>query len=373
LSGDPAQQYVSDGITEDIITELARFRGLSVAARHASFHHAGKGKALAEVAQQLGVGFVVEGSVRKLAERIRITAQLIEARTGNHVWAERYDRDSRDIFAIQDQVVASIVSMLEDRMVATEAAIARSKPTSSWSAYDCLLQGRDLCNRYREPESIPFFLRATALDPDFALAHAWLAIALNISDFVALDYAQVAAADRASKRALELDANDATSQWARALFLFWTGELDQAQRYFERAMLLNPADIQIRGDFSNWQRASGKPAEALTTLDDALRLGPFVPIWFGAIRGHTLFDLKRYSEAVQALEPLPPHYSSGSLYLAAAYAYMGDDPAAARVVAMVRQRTPDLSLRHVARVILYKQADARQHFLEGLRKAGLPE
>lgn len=373
LSGDPAQQYVSDGITEDIITELARFKGLSVAARHASFHYAEKGNSLTEVARQLGVEFIVEGSVRKSAQRIRVTAQLIEARSGNHVWAERYDRDSQDIFTIQDQLVASIVSMLEDRMVATKAAIARSKPTASWSAYECLLQGRELCNNYREPESVPYFARAIALDPEFALAHAWLAIASIIADYVALDSAQMNEADKASKRALELDANDATSQWARALFLFWTGDLERAQRCFERAIALNPADIQIRGDFANLQRVRGNAAEALAMIDNALKLGPYVPIWFGAVRGQTLFDLGRYVEAVQALEPLPPHYSSGSLYLAAGYAYLGDDSAAARAIVRLKDLRPELSLRHVARVIVYAEDSARQHFFEGLRRAGLTE
>ena len=152
MSGDPGQQYISDGITEDIITELARFRGLSVVARHASFHFANKGKSHIEVARELGVAYVVEGSLRKLGDRIRITAQLVDARTGNHVWADRYDRDAQDIFAIQDLVVAAIVTMLEGRMYAAEAAKARAKPTTSWSAYDCLLQGRDLCDHQRDAE-----------------------------------------------------------------------------------------------------------------------------------------------------------------------------------------------------------------------------
>ena len=173
LSSDPDQQYISDGITEDITTELARFSGLSVAARHAAFHYGGKGKNIADVARELGVAFLVEGSVRKSGDRLRITAQLIDTRTGNHVWADRYDRDCEGIFAIQDQVVSSIVSMLEGRMVATEAAKARGKPIASWSAYDCLLQGRELANSYREPEAVPLLVRAVTISPQFALAHAW--------------------------------------------------------------------------------------------------------------------------------------------------------------------------------------------------------
>ncbi|TIT71235.1 MAG: adenylate/guanylate cyclase domain-containing protein, partial [Mesorhizobium sp.] len=194
----------------------------SVVARHASFHFANKGKSPIEVARELGVAYVVEGSLRKLGGRIRITAQLVDARTGNHIWADRYDRDAQDIFAIQDLVVAAIVTMLEGRMHAAEAAKARAKPTTNWSAYDCLLQGRDLCDHQRDAEAVPLLERAIAVDPHFALAHAWLAIALTMSNVILLDDDQMAKAESASKQALELDTNDATSHWARALYYLWT-------------------------------------------------------------------------------------------------------------------------------------------------------
>jgi adenylate cyclase len=373
ISGDPGQQYISDGITEDLTTELARFSGLKVASRLAAFHHGGKGKNPIEAARSLGVTYVVEGSVRVSGPRLRITAQLIDARTGKHTWADRYDRDSGDIFAVQDEVVAAIVAMLEGRMAASEAAAARAKPTTSWSAYDCLLQGRDLCDHQREPEALPFLERAIAIDPRFALAHAWLAIALTINNVVLLDSNQMARADSASKRALELDASDATSHWARALYCFWTGDHDRSRLHFERAMTLNPADIQIRGDYANWQRAGGRPTEALATIDAAIGLGPFVPDWFAAVRGQTLFDLERYGEAVEALESVPVHYSSGFLYLAAARAELGELVGASEVIAKVKSVKPDLSLRNVAQVLHYSRPEARDHLINALRKAGLPE
>ena len=373
LSGDPGQQYLSDGIAEDIITELSRFRNLAVAARHASFHFRGKGVSLSQVARELGVAYFLEGSLRKTGDRIRVTVQLIDARTGSHIWAERYDREARDIFTVQDEIVSAIVNMLEGRMVATEAAIARGKPTASWSAYDCLLQGRELCNRYREPEAVPLFAQAIAIDPRFALAHAWLAIALILANVFALDPHKMAEAERASNRALELDAHDATSQWARAMVLLWSGEYERARPYFDRAIALNPADIQIKGDYANWQRLSGNPTQALATIDNALALGAFVPDWFSAVRGQVLFDLERYVEAVEALDALPMHYQSGTLYIAAARAFLGDGPGAVREVAKAREARPGLSLRDVARVIRYANDGAQRHFMDGLRKAGLPE
>jgi adenylate cyclase len=373
MSGDPGQQYISDGIAEDITTELARFGGLTVASRLAAFHHGGEGKSPVEAARALGVAYVVEGSVRKSGPRLRITAQLIDARTGNHVWADRYDRDSQDIFAIQDQVVSSIVAMLEGRMVSTEAAIARAKPTASWSAYDCLLQGRELCNRYREPEAVPLFAKAVSIDPQFALAHAWLAIALAITESSMFDPGRMAEADRAAKRALELDANGATSHWAKAMVLLWSGDYERARPYFERAIALNPADIQIKADYANWQRLCGNPAEALATIDSALGQGPFVPDWFVLIRGQALFDLKGYAEAVEALGGLPLHYHSGYLYLAAARVCLGDAQDAAQVIAKVRELRPGLSSREVSRALRFADNQAQTHLIEALRKAGLPE
>jgi adenylate cyclase len=373
MSGDPGQQYISDGITEDITTELARFSGLSVASRLAAFHHGGKGKNPTDAARALGVAYVVEGSVRKSGARLRITAQLIDTRTGNHVWADRYDRNSEDIFAIQDEVVAAIVSMLEGRMATTEAAVARAKPAASWSAYDYFLQGRELCNRHRDPEAVPFFVKAVSIDPQFALAHAWLSIALTLANIYAVDPSRMAEADRAADRALELDVNDAASQWAKAMVLFWRGDHERARPHFDRAIALNPADIQIQGDYANWQRVSGNPTKALTTIERLISQGPYVPDWFAAVLGLIHFDLEHYAEAVEALENLPLHYLNDILYLAAARAQMGDGPGAAQAIAKLRISRPDLSLRDVARVIRYRDPEPQQRLTDGLRKAGLPE
>jgi adenylate cyclase len=375
LSGDPGQQYISDGFTEDITTELARFSGLTVASRLAAFHFGSKGKSPLETAQTLGVVYIVEGSVRKSGSRIRITAQLIDARTNVHVWADRYDRDLAEVFAVQDEVVAAIVSMLEGRMAAAEAAIARAKPTTSWSAYDYFLQGRELCNRNRDPEAVPFLAKAVSIDSRFALAHAWLAIALLISNLYGNAGAPglVAQADAAAGRALELDANDAASQWAKAMVLFYRGENTRARPYFERALALNPADIQIQCDHANWLRVSGNPAKALATIDRLIAQGPFVPDWFATVRGSTLFDLKRYAEAIESFENLPPHHVEAWLYFAAACAQIGDTNGTKLALAKLRELRPDISLKDVANFTRYADPKLQEHFVEALRKAGLPE
>ncbi len=376
MSGDTTQQYLADGITEDLTTELSRFRGLEVASRLAAFHFAGQGLGPEAVARQLGAGYFVEGSVRKMGPRIRVTAQLIDAKSGSHVWAERYDRDAQDIFALQDEVVAAIVASLEGRMTAAGAATARTKPTASWSAYDCLLQGRELTNEYREPEAIPLFRRAIAIDPGFALAHAWLAVALTISDLDTVifdDAAHLAEASAASLDALALDEGDAAAHWARALVLHWSAEYERAGQHFERAMRLNPSDVSIQGDYANWQRMSGRETEALATIERAMALGPFVPRWFAAVRGEVLFDLRRYSEAVKALEGVPDHYVSGRLHLAAAHAMLGNTDEASEALQRAVAARPGLGVKTLSRKFRYLRADAQEHFIGALRRAGLRE
>ena len=180
MSGDPEQEYFSDGITEDIITELSRYHSLAVVARNSSFQFRGPGADLAAVRRALGVHYIVEGSIRKAATRIRITAQLIDAATGKHLWAERYDRTIEDVFAVQDEVVQTIVSTVEGRLAATGAARGRGKPTTSWVAYDYFLQGRELSNRYRIHEADELLAGAIDLDPNYVHAYAWRASTLVV-------------------------------------------------------------------------------------------------------------------------------------------------------------------------------------------------
>jgi TolB-like protein len=371
LSGDPGQQYLSDGITEDIITELARFRNLSVAARHASFHLGGKDVRPVQAARDLGVDFVVQGSVRRTGERIRITVQLIDTRTGNHVWAERYDRATRDILAMQDEVVSAIATTLEGRTVTAAAALLRRKPTSGWTAYDFFLQGRHLANSGLEKEAVPLFARAVAIDPDFAQAHAWLAFALLASYWFAADSQTLNNAALAAQRALELDSNDATVHQANGMVQLWLRQHERASRHFDRAIALNPVDVQIRADRANALRYSGHPQEALASIDEALERSKFPPAWFWRIRGGILLDLRRYDESVEALGNIPQKTPFTWLQLAAAHAHLGHTTEAAQALTSARELRPGLSLREVTAVVPHARNEALDHLLDGLRKAGL--
>ncbi|THK35579.1 adenylate/guanylate cyclase domain-containing protein [Ensifer sp. MPMI2T] len=377
LSGDSSQQYLSDGITEDVITELSRFRNLTVAARHTSFHLASKNINPLQAARDLGANYVVEGSVRKAGERIRVTAQLIDARTGNHVWAERYDREAQDIFAVQDEVVAAIVATVEGRTVAAAASQVRKRPTSSWTAYDFFLQGRELDDvrgcANMEKESVPLFERAASIDPDFAQAHALLAIALLGRYWFDADPQTLQEASSAAERALELDSNDPTVHQAKGMVTVWLRQHERAGIHFDRALTLNPVDTRIRADRANWLRYSGHLEEALASIDDALRRTPFPPHWFWGIRGGILLELRRYGEAVEAIDNMPQKNHTAWLTLAAAHAHLGHAALGLEALNKARDLRPGISLRELAAVLPHARREALDPLFDGLRKAGLPD
>jgi TolB-like protein len=373
LSGDAGQKYLSDGITEDITTELSRFKNLFVAARHASFHVAERKASLAQVARDLGVNYVLEGSARKSGERLRVTAQLIDARTGSHIWAERYDRDAGDIFAVQDELVATIVATLEGRMTAAAAQLTGRKPTASWSAYDCLLRGRELANLGKEKDAVPLFSRAAAIDPNFAQAHAWLAIALLATYWFDGNLATLNEAAQAARRALTSDSGDPTVHHASAVVLLWSRQYDRAGMHFDRAISLNPVDTQIRADRAGWLRYTGRREEALSAIDEAIRRSPFPPYWFWRVRGGILFDLRRYAEAIESFQNMPEKDHLSNAQLAAAYAHAGEAANAAAATAQAREICPSLTVGMLAALFPIVEKHPLEHLLGGVRKAGLAE
>jgi adenylate cyclase len=373
LSGDAGQKYLSDGITEDITTELSRFKSLFVAARHASFRLAERKASPAQVARDLSVNYLLEGSARKSGERLRITAQLIDARTGSHIWAERYDRSATDIFAVQDEVVATIVATLEGRMTAAAAQLTGRKPTASWSAYDCLLRGRELANAGKEKDAVPLFSRAAAIDPNFAQAHAWLAIGLLATYWFSADAANLNEAAQCARRALTLDSGDPTVHHANAMVLLWLRQHDRAGMHFDRAISLNPSDIQIRADRANWLRYCGRSEQALAAIDDAFGRSPFPPHWFWRIRGGALLQLKRYGEAIDSFENMPDKDHTAYAQLAAAHAHLGDKRSAALALANAKKLRPTLTVSEVQAIVPHRDKTALNHYLDGLRNAGLAE
>ena len=373
LSGDQEQQYLSDGITEDIITELSRFTSLLVIARNSSFQFRGAATDLVEIQRALGVKYVVEGSLRKLGGQVRITGQLIDTATGNHLWAERYDCALHDIFAVQDQVVAAIATTVEGRLAARGAEDTRRKHTADWGAYDYLLRGRQCLTSDREADAVAYFKSAIELDPDYTQAHAHHAVSLvgrYWHDHTAETLQQALAA---AKKAVSLDSNNAWSQHAMGFVLLYSRQHNLAGIHFERAHKLNPADTTIMGDRANWFRYGGRPDEALAALDAAMLRDPYPPTWFWRVRGAFLFDLERYQEAITAFQHIPPGFYSTHSYLAATYAMGGDMDSARRQADLTLDANPDFSVNGVRFYLPYIEPAARDRYLIAMRMAGLPE
>ena len=378
MSGDPEQQYFSDGVTEDIITELSRFRRLQVLARHSSFRYRGQDVDPVRVGRELGVQFLVEGSVRRLAEHMRITAQLIDAASGHHVWAERFDCNQEDVFAIQDQVVRRIVGTLVGRLDAAGVERARRKPPASLAAYECVLRGAALPfgNPSVDAEKRRMFERAIALDPDYGLAYARLAFVVFLdwfADMTGSDLALDRAFELASK-AIVLDENDSTCQRALGWMHLHRKSFELAEEYFQRALELNPNDPEQVANGGFLYAFLGKPDDAIDWLSKARRLDPyFNPIRYWHFIGFAHFIAHRYEEAIAAFSHSSTMPFWVQAYLAASYALTDKSDRAWEVATQVLSLKPDFSSTRLAAKEPFKRPEDKEHLLHGLRKAGLPE
>ena len=322
LSGNPEQQYIGDGITEDIITELSRYRSLLVIARNSSFQFRGPTIDFGAVRGKLAAHFVVEGSIRKIGSRLRLTVQLIDAATEGTIWAERYDREADEIFAVQDDMTRAIAATLEGRIAASGAEQARRRPTTGWAAYDFFLQGREHFNRYNLIQAEPFFARAVELDPAYARAYAMWANALlgkywNEPRAETMDQALECA-----RKALSLDDADPWCHCMLAFILMLRGQRDLAGLHFDRAVALNPTDVQIASLRAVWVARGGRTNEALEILDTAMRRDPFPPLWFWEVRAIALLHERRYEEVIDSLSRMIHLNSWNYAYIAACHAYL---------------------------------------------------
>jgi adenylate cyclase len=379
LSGQPEEVYFSDGITEEIITGLTRFRSLFVVARNSSFAFRGKPTDVAEIGRRLGVSHLLEGSVRRAGDRVRITAQLIEAATGMHIWAERYDRSLDDIFTVQDDVARMIVSTLVGRLEEARLQHALRKPTVSLAAYDFLLRGMAYFRAYGDENNRKageMFERAVALDPQYAVAHAYLArvqIALHGHAACPADVLDTAYA--MATRALELDPQESRCHRALANIWLFRRDYDAAEHHFRRALELNPNDAEHMMGVGYLLALRGRPEEALVWTEGAMRLNPFYHPWYNGQRGIALYSLRRYAEAAKDLRKFPPisgYWSAARL--AACFGQLCNTAEVEESAATVLRLKPDFSIAEFLRSdVLLERPEDREHLREGLIKAGLPE
>ncbi len=376
LSGDPEQEYFADGITEDIITELSRFRSLFVIAQNSSFVYRGPAIDVRRVGRELGVRFVAEGSVRKMGDRLRITVQLIEAVTGNHLWADRYDCDIGDLFQFQDEVARRIVATLAGRLEEAELRGAARKHPESLAAYDCLLRGIRHLRGYAADDNRlarELFEQAIALDPQFALAHAYLAVALLVEH--GHEDAPEAIKDRALESgllAIRLDPEESRSHAFLSLAYLYKGELELALLHSDRGVALNPNDA---GGFAHrgWLLAQmGRPEEGIGLILQAMRLNPFHPEWYWKLLAIALYHARRYEDALEAGRRVVGWKQPWDLaLLAACYAQLGRLDEARAQAAEVLRIDPKFHLS--GSTLSYKDMADAEHMFDGMRKAGLPE
>jgi TolB-like protein/Tfp pilus assembly protein PilF len=385
LSSDPEQEYFADGVVEDIITALSRARWLFVIARNSSFTYKGRAVDIKQVGRELGVRYVLEGSVRKAAERVRITGQLVDASTGGHLWADRFDGAPGDIFDLQDQVTASVIGALIPKLEQAEIARIERKPTPSLDAYDYYLRGLAVVYRWTRDaniEALRLFYRAIELDPNFALAHgfaAWCYSQRKSNRWVTDQSREAAEALRLGRAAVALGKDDAAALAKGGdAIAFSGGDLETGGLYLERAIALNPnhAFAWFAGAWVNiWL---GKPEIALHRLTHVLRLSPLDPNVAG-VRVTVAFAhyfARRYDEAATCAERLlgeTPNFHMALRMAAAAHALAGRLQAAQQAMGRLRQIDPTLRVSDLRHLTAMRSPEDMALYEDGLRKAGLPE
>ncbi len=379
MSGDAEQEYFSDGITEDITTELSRFKNLFVIARNSAFRFKGQAVDVKEVGHKLGAGYILEGSVRKAGARVRITAQLVETASGNHVWAERYDRDLEDIFAVQDEVVRAIAGVIPGHLDRAAVDQSRRKPPSNLTAYDCERRGRWAFLHLGEGlrVALDWYEKALAADPDYAMAHAGLGLAyafgtiiLGLSPETAL-----ARGTHHAQRAISLDERNPTVNALAAFAFHVAGEHALARKHGERAVALNPNDPfaqYVQGCALSY---TGEPALGRDWIERSARLDAYAP---DDQRLDTLCDchymLRDYAKVIEIHRTYQNVPAPLYLILAAAYAQLGRIEEARASVAMYERSRPpehDMKAMLAQQFRMCSRQEDRDHWREGYRKAGL--
>lgn len=347
MSGDPEQGYFSDGITEDIITELSRFPTLFVIARHSSFSLKGQTADLREVAQKLGVKYVAKGSVRKAGQRIRISVQLAEALTGRQIWADRYDRSLDDIFSVQDEVAATIVSSLSGRVARAEQKATERKRTTSLSAYEHFLRGNAhfyRLNREDNFEARRMFQSAIALDPNFARAYARLGATYNVEAFMGHGPdSSWDTAMEAVQKGLAIDPEDSWIHETLGFVLLRSGQFEEAEGEFRRALELNPNDADSIAWTAHAFVLLGFPEEAGELIRKAMRLNPLHPGSYNRTLGEASYFCRDYEHAARALRQGSTPGGWRYLFLGATYARLGRlEEARAEISSFTAQRRTEL-------------------------------
>ncbi len=382
MSGDPEQEYFADGISEDIITALSKISQLFVIARNSSFTFKGKSVRVQEVSNDLGVRYVLEGSVRKAGNRVRITSQLIDGVTGGHLWAERFDRDLTDIFAVQDEVTQEIVSALALNLTEGEQQRLTGEHTDNLEAYDYFLRGREQWWRLTaetNAQARTLLERAVELDPNFALAYAFLAAAHlvdHINQWSESAEHSLRLHSEMARRAVALDDGEPFAHCQLGFAYLWARQHELAIAEGEKAIVLDPNFAQGHFDLGWFFHYAGRQAETIDACETGIRLDPHYSDVCLHILALSYFQLGRYDDAVGTLKRRlirNPDTDTSRVLLASCYGHVGRTEEARAEWEQVFRINPDYSLEHRRKVLPYKNPADFEHVVDGLRKAGLVE
>ncbi|MER8472772.1 adenylate/guanylate cyclase domain-containing protein [Mesorhizobium sp. M1328] len=380
MSGDVEQEYFADGISEDIITALSKLPQLFVIARNSSFTFKGKNVHVQEVSRNLGVRYVLEGSVRRSGNRVRITAQLIDAASGGHLWAERFDRDLTDIFAVQDDVTQQIVDALAINLTEGDRQRLAPEHTGNVEAYDYFLRGRELWHRLTKETNIAardLLQRAIELDPNFASAHAFLALTHVLDHLNGWSPSPPNSREQAEElatRAVALDDRDPRAHWALSIVELYSRRHDVAISEAQRAIILNPNFAEGHVALGEALYYSARADEALKYFDRAKVLNPYFPDVLLHFQALASFQLGRYEQAVGLLKERltrNPVTDVSRALLASSFGHLGRFGEARAAWQEVLRVNPDYSLEYRRKVLPYKNPEDFELLVDGLRKAGL--
>jgi TolB-like protein len=385
ISADPEQEYFADGMADEIITALSRFRSLFVIARNSSFTYKGRAVDVKQVARELGVRYVLEGSVRKAGNRVRFTGQLIDATTGGHIWADRFDGALEDVFDLQDQVTARVVGVIEPTLQRAEIERAGRKPTESLDAYDYFLRGMASFQLNRDSllEAARLFVRATELDPNYASPYgmaSWFGALRSMYGWMVDRESEITDAVRLARRAVAVGKDDPTALWSGGRSLaFLAKEVEAGAAYIDRALLLNPNSAASWNASGVVRMYLGEPAKSIEHFERGMRLSPLDPLTYFASTGMALAHAfaGHYDEALscatKALHEQPN--LATALRVAAIANVLADRLVEARAaIARLREVDPALRLSNLDRVAPpLRRPEDRERYTESLRKAGLPE
>ena len=381
MSDEPEQEYFSDGISEDIITALSKLRWFFVIARNSSFIYKGKSVLVTQIAEELGVGYVVEGSVRKSGDRIRITAQLIDVETGSHIWAERYDRNVEDVFAVQDEITEAIVASIEPQIYAAENFHAKHKPPDNMGAWELVMRALSHFWRVTQEDNMlaqSLLEKAIAIDPHYGQALGVMAANETLAAYMgwADTLTAIPAAERAALAAIRADSEDPWAHHALGCVYLLTRRFDESLAEFGLALQLNPNFPLAQAVCGLALAFCGQWQKADEAARRALRLSPRDPLsalYYG-VASYAQFIGRNYEEAMhlaQAAVRLRSDYVGGLRLLAASAAMAGQSDVAASALRELRRAQPNISLAWVENQMPFERDAERKHYMEAFRRAGL--